>query len=105
MAYIDDHALLYTTENDLHKKVTRAIDKAARDVTNESEGTANHSIRLMWAEWIRHVPDRAIREAHRAMMYVLDNVTVATAGNASTDTDVQFVVNSLVDTLAVGGYR
>jgi len=105
MAYIEEYNLFFDTTNDLHKKVARAIDKAARDVINEDEGTANHSIRLAWAKWMRADPDRVVAEAHRAMLHVLDNATVAAAGNTATDNDVQFVVNGLVNTLSVGGYK
>ena len=105
MAYVDEYALFVDTTNDLHKKVARAVDVAARAVVNEDPGTANHSIRIVWAKWMRADPDRVVGEAHRAMLHVLDNATVAAAGNTATDNDVQFVVNGLVDTLAIGGYR
>jgi len=105
MAYTDEYALFADTTNDLHKKVARAVDKSARDVINEDEGTANHAVRLAWAKWIRADPDRITDEAHRIMMHVLDNATVASAGNAATDNDVQFVVDGLVDTISIGGYR
>ena len=102
MAYTDEYALFADDTNDLHKKVARAIDKAARDVINESPSTENHENRLLWAKKIRKNPDIMITEAHRGMMYVLDNATVSAAGNAATDNDVQFVVNGIVDTLAEG---
>lgn len=105
MAYADEYDLFADTTNDLHKKVARALDKAARDVISEDVGTSNHEQRVLWADWIRTKPDKAIAEAHRAMIYVLDNATVSAAGNAATDNDVQFVVNGLVDTLSAGGYR
>jgi hypothetical protein len=105
MAYTDEFDLFVDEANDLHKKVARAIDKAARDVTNEDPGTANHATRIVWAEWIRAAPDRVVAEAHRAMLRVLDDTTIATAGNLATDGDCQTQVNGLVDTLAKGGYR
>jgi hypothetical protein len=105
MAYTDEYDLFATTGNDLHKKVARAVDKAARDVINEDVGTENHDIRYAWAKWIRANPDRITDEAHRIMMHVLDNATVSAAGNAATDSDVQFVVNGLVNTISVGGYK
>jgi len=105
MAYVDEYDLFVDIGNNLHKKVGRAIDKAARDVINEDPGTPKHDIRLVWAKWIRAQPDRVITEGHRAMLHVLDNATVATAGNTATDNDVQFVVDGLVDTLSIGGYR
>lgn len=105
MAYVDEYALFADTTNDLHKKVARAIDKAARDVINEDAQTENHSNRIVWAAWMRASPSRVIGEANRAMLHVLDNATVAAAGNAATDNDVQFVVNGLVNQLSKGGFR
>jgi len=100
MAYVDEYNLFADTTNDLHKKAARAIDKAARDVINEDAGTEHHAERYVWACGVRQHPDNVIAEAHRWMPAVLDNSTVAAAGNAATDNDVQFVVNGLVDTMA-----
>ena len=100
MAYVDEYALFADTTNDLHKKVARAIDKAARDVIAEDPGTANHAERFVWASNVRLRPDNVISEAHQYMVYVLDNATVSAAGNAATDNDVQFVINGLVNTMA-----
>lgn len=100
MSYIAEFDLLFDETNDLHKKVARAIDKAARDVIAEDPGTANHAQRLRWAEAMRADVDKIREEAHRVMPLVLDNPTVSSAGNTATDNDVQFVVNSLVDRLA-----
>lgn len=100
VTYSDDFNLFSATNNDLHKKVARAIDKAARDVIAEDPGTANHAARLLWANAVRSDVDGLITKAHAAILLVLDNPTVAAAGNAASDSDVQFVVNSLVNTLA-----
>jgi len=100
MAYVDDYALFSDATNDLHKKVARAIDKAARDVINESAATENHAKRFVWACNVRLSAENVIAEAHRWILPVLDNATVAAAGNTATDSDVQFVVNGLVNTMA-----
>jgi len=100
MAYVDEYALFSDTTNDLHKKVARAIDVAARDVINEDPGTANHAARYKWACSVRLSVDNITTEAHKYILSVLDNATVAAAGNAATDNDVQFVINGLVDTMA-----
>jgi hypothetical protein len=105
MAYVDEYGLFAEASNDLHKKVARSVDIAARNVINEDSGTENHKNRLVWAKWIRAEPDRVVAESHRAILHVLDNPTVAAAGNASADNDVQYVVNGLVNELAKGGYR
>lgn len=100
MSYVAEYDLLVTDTNDLHKKANRAIDKAARDVINEDPGTTNHANRLVWAVHIRKSIDNMQAMTRRWMVAVLDNATVAAAGNAATDNDVQFVVNALVDTMA-----
>lgn len=108
MTYLDDYDLLYTTDNDLHKKVTRGLDKTARDIINEdvpASGLDVYGRRVGWAQWIRSNPENAVREAHRSMMYMLDNATVAASGNTAPDSDVQFATNSIVNDLASGGYR
>ena len=105
MGYVENFDLFTDEANDLHKKVGVAIDQAARDVINEDPGTTNHAERIIWAQWIRAAPDRVVGEAHRAILRVLDNSTVAAAGNAANDADVQTAVNGLINTLAQGGYR
>lgn len=100
MAYVDETNLFIDTTNDLHKKVARAIDKAARDVINENAATENHAKRYVWACNVRLSAENVITEAHKWILPVLDNTDVATAGNAATDNDVQFVVNGLVNTMA-----
>jgi len=100
MAYVDEYTVFADTTNDLHKKVARAIYKAATDVVNEDAGTEHHAERFVWASNMRLHPDNIINEAHKYMLYVLDNATVAAAGNAAEDSDVQFVINGLVNTMA-----
>ena len=100
MTYATEYDLIFDGTYDLHKKVARAIDKAARDVTNEDPGTANHVKRLHWANSIRVKPDRVLTESHRWIVRVLDNVTVSAAGNTATDNDVQFVIDGLVNSMA-----
>ena len=100
MGYVEEYDLLADSTNDLHKKVARAIDKAARDITNESPGTASHEVRMAWAVLVRDTPGNNIAMAHKWIVAVLDNPTIAVAGDAALDNDVQFVVNSLVNKMA-----
>ena len=74
--------------------------KDPQDIVNEDPSTANHARRLRWADMMRQDPDKIISFGHRWMLKILDNTTVAAAGNAATDSDVQFVINSLIDTMA-----
>ena len=100
MTYTDEFDLLFTEDNDLHKKVARAVDKAARDVANESEATEYHEERYAWALRMRGKVERIKDEAHRYMPYILDNATISAAGNAATDADVQNAVNGIVNLMA-----
>ena len=100
MTYATDFDLIFDDTNTLHKIIARAIDKAARNVINESPATANHVERIHWATRIRLKADNLKVESRRWITQVLDNATITTAGNAATDNDVQFVVDGLVDTMA-----
>lgn len=83
----------------MKKRVTAAIAKAAQDVLAEDDQTANHTNRVIWA-------NDALKDAQlmteKIMWRVLGNATIAANGEASTDNDIQFVVNSLIDFVAIG---
>jgi hypothetical protein len=90
--------LRFTSQN-LKNRTVAAIAKAAQDVLNEDAGTANHAARVAWASAaLADTPTMA----ERMMWGMLANATIAAAGDAATDNDIQFVVNSLVDTFAAG---
>lgn len=90
----------YQLENDFWKQVAGACMNASRDIENEDPGTSNHANRLLWAAAARVNPKAKAREM---LVYVLDNATIAADVENATDNDVQFVVNSLIDTFATGG--
>lgn len=100
MAYADEFTLFSDRSNVLHGIVARAIDIAAKNVRDELPETPNHAHRLKWAKRVENNPVQLLDEAHRMMFRVLDNPTIAAAGNSATDSDVQFVVNGLVDMFA-----
>ncbi len=81
----------------MRNRAAVAVMKAAYDVANESAGTTNHAKRLLWANYALLNP---LDEAARIMWGLLSNATIATSGESSTDGDIQFVINSLVDTMA-----
>jgi len=94
--YLELYALRYSDE--LKKRVTAAVAIAAQQVLAEDSGTANHANRVIWA-------NEALTDAQlmteKIMWRVLGNATIAASGLASTDGDLQFVVNSLIDFVAV----
>lgn len=69
------------------------------DVLNEDPGTANHVNRVIWA---KDALVNAEAVAGRMFWGVLGNATIAAAGEAATDNDIQFVVNGLINTFATG---
>lgn len=80
-------------------QVAGACMVAARDIINEDPGTENHANRIIWANAARINPDGA---AITMLISVLDNATIAADVANATDNDVQFVVNSLINTFANG---
>lgn len=96
--YVDTYYLMHS-DGDLWRKAEVACFKAACDILNESGGTTNHANRLVWAHATLLDPAASAAE----MKYsILQNATIQSAGDASTDNDVQFVVNGLIDSFATG---
>lgn len=98
MAYLDTYNLRYTSAN-LKNRTVVAVAKAAYDILNEDAGTANHANRVIWAN--QALAD-AQGKAEQMMWGLVTNATIAAAGDAATDNDVQFVVNSYINSFAQG---
>lgn len=94
--YNDIYNLRYSS-SDLMNRTTVAVAKAAQDVLSEAQNTPNHAARLDWA---RAALDDARRMADRMLWGVLANGAIQNSGEASSDSDIQFTVNSLIDTYA-----
>lgn len=93
MAYIDIYAAATDDTHVLRKQVAVALHKAAVDILNESDATANHAQRMAWA---RRVFSDPVAWSEKAIWKVLENATIQSAPAAATDNDVQFVVNSAI---------
>lgn len=91
---------LYAQGSGLRNQATIAILKAAGDIMNESPATSNHANRLVWAKRVLVSPGD---EAAKFMWPLLANATVAATALNANDNDVQFVVNSYIDTFANAG--
>jgi len=100
MGYTDIYAAATTEESTLRQQVAVAIHKAAVDVVNESASTENHSDRLSWARKVLRSVEGPITESGAWVWKVLENATIQAAPTAASDNDVQFVINSLVNTMA-----
>lgn len=88
-----------TGDHRLWRQAYVAVLKAAADIRNEDPGTANHANRLAWALAVEQDTTANVL-AMRAR--ILENATLAAAPGSALDSDVQFVVNSLVDSFATG---
>ena len=98
--------------SDFMRQIVVAMVTAAQDIRNEDPGTANHTERLAWAEKVGGAVG-ASRMAEKWRWRVLENATIRTSlatlpdpnpdaldvGPVS-DSDIQFVVNSLIQVFA-----
>lgn len=98
MAYVDVYNAATDAANNLRKKVAVAVVKAVADIRNEAANTPNHARRLAWAD--RVTADGPDVWAERFIWRVLENATILAAPATATDSDVQFVVNGLIDYFA-----
>lgn len=101
MAYADLYNTLIADVGNhiLWRQAFVGVLKAATDIRNEDAGTANHANRLVWAIATEQDPAESVR----AMKYrIMENATIAAAPTAASDNDVQFVINSLIDSFATG---
>lgn len=99
MAYAD----IYNAANDalFQGRCQVAMWKAAQDIAAESPDTANHKARLDWAS--RVLQDSANVTPRQLAMQVLRNPTIAASPSASSDGDLQYQVNSVLDSLIAVG--
>jgi len=96
MALLDVYYLKSNAE--FKARVTAAIAKAANDILNEDPSTTNHTERVVWAK--ASMKD-AESTAEQMLWSIVQNGTIQTNGLASTDNDIQFVVNSNINGFAV----
>lgn len=76
-------------------RVEVAISNAAIAVLNEDPATENNADRVIWAS---DALANTKGMTERMLWGVWGNSTIQTSGDASTDNDIQFVVNGLVNT-------
>jgi hypothetical protein len=96
--YVDIYYLMHS-DGDLWRRVEVAAFRAACDIINEATTTPNHTNRIIWAKQVLADPAAKAAEMKYA---VLQNATVRAAGNNAADSDVQYVVNSVIDSFAIG---
>lgn len=96
MAYTDIYAAAVNVSGVLMQQVTVAMFQAAVDIVNEDPSTPNHDNRLVWARKATDSVGSLQIEAQRWIWKVLENASIQAAPEASSDNDVQFVVNSII---------
>jgi hypothetical protein len=96
MDYLGIYDLQYR-HPDLRTRTQIAICNAAYNVLNEDPGAPNHANRILWANDSLAWPERMMS---LEMSMVVQNPTIQNAGDAAADSDIQFVVNGLVDYFA-----
>lgn len=96
--YIETWNLRFVSSN-LKCRTAVAVAKAAQDIINESPATTNHANRVIWA---KEALLDCMAKAEQMLWPVVSNATIASAGESATDSDIQFVVNSNIDSFATG---
>jgi len=104
MGLIDIYHCWSAQSGTLRAKFIAACLKASYDIKNEDPGTANHANRLTWANavlfgTVLQVEEKAMQHLRYAMA---SNATLQSVCEAATDNDVQYIVNSQIDTFATG---
>lgn len=88
---------------DLKKQLAAAIAIAAVQVLSEATSTTNHANRILWAKRAIATANAPHDMALQMIWGVMANVAIQneiTASGTVPDGDMQFTVNSLVDTYA-----
>lgn len=89
----------FTLKNstNLQQRCAAALVIAAEAIRNESEGTSNHTNRLNWSKRMLNSDMGPELEAKKQLWLIIQNATIKSSGEASTDNDIQFVINGLID--------
>jgi hypothetical protein len=102
MSYANQYSVLNQSikHSTLWRQAYVAVLNAANDIRNESGATNNHANRLAWALESEQDCNAKVNEMK---IQVMANATISAAPNDAEDLDVQYVVNSLIDSFAAGG--
>ncbi len=105
MALLDiGNAWNYDPATDTFKKFLGACLVAANAILNESGSAGNHANRIIWAHAIlsQDVVSVLARVQQIIRLAAATNATFQGDPTGQNDGAVQFIVNSLIDTVAVG---
>jgi len=104
MALVDIYNCWAGQSGLLKAKFLGACLVAAYAIINEDGGTANHANRLTWANVVLNgtVADVEAEAMQHLRYAIASNATLQSVGDAATDSDVQYIVNSQINTFATG---
>jgi|SRR5499426_4130399 len=99
--YTTSYAIRYSTQH-LSQQTEVAVVTAGVSIQNEDPATADHANRLRWANWA--IPNSSLAWQPFAWPVannpsIVQKVTADPSGQSVPDSDVQFVVNSYVETV------
>ena len=101
MASLIEISTLLNARGDLWNKFRGGVLKSAASVYAEADTTPNHAARLAWAKDVLLAGNVEARAGELYRM-ALTNPTIASLGDASTDSDVEYVCAVHLDTVATG---
>lgn len=105
MALIDiGNAWTSGPTDSLFRKFLGAILVAAKDIKAEDAGTDNHANRIVWADDVLSGVESTVHtKVHEQIRYAAaTNATMQANPTGLSDNDIQFIVNSNIDTFATG---
>jgi hypothetical protein len=99
--YTTSYAIRYSTPH-LSQQTEVAVVTAAGQIVNEDPATPDHANRLAWANWA--IPNSSVAWQSFAWPVasnpaIITAITADPSGSTVLDSDVQFVVNSNLDTV------
>jgi len=96
MALLDNYNLAVSAE--LQNRVAASVAKASFDILNEDPGTAYHAERVVWAKASMKDPTVV---TDQMIWTIVQDATIQSHGLASTDNEIQNVVNGNINNYAV----
>lgn len=87
----------------LAARITGSLYKAASNIRAENPSTANHANRLLWANQVMK-EDINGEMVKRYKILCAQNATIAAAGDAAEDNDIDYIIALFLDQQADGVY-
>jgi hypothetical protein len=95
---------IWADDGNLEARFLGAALKAAQAIDNEDPGTTNHANRVLWANEILGGDSGTVRQRARELLRrgIAWNATFQSQGTAISDSDIEFIVSSLLNDVATG---